>query len=337
MNNLKSLATKYFGLASAIFFFAGFVWDYFMAPSILEPLAIHLSGGYFLMLTILIYLKEVRLKNNIYFKLFVSFALGFYASLIFIYYIRGGDILVNLPILFILFFFMFANEFVKNKYRKLVELSSFSITTIFYFIFIIPVIVKSLSDMQFYIALFSSFVFLFFYLKFIFDKDEELKRYRLHYYIISPILLLALAFYLKLLPAVPLSLHYSGFYKSINSNLDNAGVRYYDFNSKINRDIMSLGVRKIKKEDLIDNKVYYYSEVEAPTNLNTIITHTWDKYDEKSSKWVNISKVSYPAVGGREGGYRGYSFINVNSEGKYRVSVIINGSRYIGSAKIIIE
>src|SRR5438046_3026621 len=55
-------------------------------------------------------------------------------------------------------------------------------------------------------------------------------------------------------------------------------------------------------------RVYVFSAIFAPSGLSTIIFHEWQHYDENTKDWVTTNTEQFPIIGGRDGGYRGYSF-----------------------------
>jgi len=76
--------------------------------------------------------------------------------------------------------------------------------------------------------------------------------------------------------------------------------------------------------------VYNFSSVFAPTNISTKIKHRWSYYQEDVQKWVVKDILSYPMIGGREGGYRGYSLKYAVEPGRWRVDVITESGRILG-------
>lgn len=64
-----------------------------------------------------------------------------------------------------------------------------------------------------------------------------------------------------------------------------------------------------------------YSAVFAPIQLKTNIVHVWRRYDDASGMWRTESTVRFPIVGGREGGYRGYSTKSQPASGRWRVDI----------------
>ena len=77
--------------------------------------------------------------------------------------------------------------------------------------------------------------------------------------------------------------------------------------------------------------VYRWTSVFAPTKLSTAIVHNW-QYKEGSS-WKTVSTISFPIVGGSDGGYRGYSMKENLETGSWRVSVETARGQVIGRVR----
>jgi hypothetical protein len=82
--------------------------------------------------------------------------------------------------------------------------------------------------------------------------------------------------------------------------------------------------------------VYVWSSVYAPTKLTTNIIHEWQYYDRAESKWRTASRVTFAISGGRDGGYRGYSFKQNTFPGRWRVNVLTPHERTIGQINFTI-
>ncbi len=82
--------------------------------------------------------------------------------------------------------------------------------------------------------------------------------------------------------------------------------------------------------------IYVWSAIFAPTNLTTTILHEWQKYDETEGKWVITNSFSYPIVGGRDGGYRGYSVKGDVTPGEWRVRVLTRYGQVIGQVSFTV-
>ncbi|MBM3272183.1 DUF2914 domain-containing protein [Candidatus Kaiserbacteria bacterium] len=68
--------------------------------------------------------------------------------------------------------------------------------------------------------------------------------------------------------------------------------------------------------------VYVWSTVFAPTGLSTMIEHEWQRFDEQAGEWRTTDTLLFPISGGRDGGYRGYSYKSDVSPGTWRVNVL---------------
>lgn len=83
--------------------------------------------------------------------------------------------------------------------------------------------------------------------------------------------------------------------------------------------------------------VYVFTSVFAPTKLSTTIKHEWQYYAPEWKAWIDVSEVSFPIQGGRDGGYRGYTLQDATHPGKWRVNVRTADDRLIGSVTFRIE
>jgi len=76
--------------------------------------------------------------------------------------------------------------------------------------------------------------------------------------------------------------------------------------------------------------IYVWSAIFAPSDLSTRVLHEWQRYDEASRSWETQNTVGFLVVGGRDGGYRGYSEKQIGETGKWRVNVITEYGQLIG-------
>jgi len=83
--------------------------------------------------------------------------------------------------------------------------------------------------------------------------------------------------------------------------------------------------------------VYVFTSVFAPTRLSTTVTHEWERYHPVVDEWLEVSDVSFPIQGGRDGGYRGYTLQDVTVPGDWRVNVRTADGRLIGRVSFRIE
>jgi hypothetical protein len=65
--------------------------------------------------------------------------------------------------------------------------------------------------------------------------------------------------------------------------------------------------------------------------------HRWQWYDPAEKAWVTKSVIIYPIIGGRDGGYRGYSLLPISDAGSWRVNIETNDGRLIARLPFTVE
>lgn len=83
--------------------------------------------------------------------------------------------------------------------------------------------------------------------------------------------------------------------------------------------------------------LYVFSSVFAPTDLDTRIIHDWQHFDDNADKWLSVTKITFPIIGGRGEGYRGFSKKENLFEGNWRVDVKTERNQIIGRVRFNIK
>jgi hypothetical protein len=83
--------------------------------------------------------------------------------------------------------------------------------------------------------------------------------------------------------------------------------------------------------------VYCFAKVFAPTSIQTEIFHKWERYDDVEKKWIQHARMSYSIVGGGDGGYRGYTYIQNYRDGKWRCSVETQRGQVLGRENFTVD
>ena len=133
--------------------------------------------------------------------------------------------------------------------------------------------------------------------------------------IVSVYSLMTAGYFANIIPPIPLSIREAGIYH----NLTPSGGEY-----KLVGEEESWFDHLIPGQTIhadANDSLYAYTRVFAPNNLDTTIVHKWQAYDVEAHKWITQSTLSFPIVGGRDEGYRGYSRKSHLAPGKWRVSV----------------
>jgi len=150
---------------------------------------------------------------------------------------------------------------------------------------------------------------------------------------IAVLVLMNLFYFTNILPPLPLSAgaagvyhnvwHVPGDYLATEETNQSWGVRYLGSSPTLH----------IASGDAL----YAYSSVFAPTALTTSVVHQWQWYDPTQKSWVTKSTISYPIVGGRDGGYRGYSELPISTSGDWRVNIETSDGLLIARLPFTVE
>jgi hypothetical protein len=84
-------------------------------------------------------------------------------------------------------------------------------------------------------------------------------------------------------------------------------------------------------------KLYLYSAVFAPYRLTTNIQHRWEWRDPKTKDWILEQTVRFAIRGGREDGYRAYSFHSQPQPGEWRVNILSLDGRAVGRVRFSVQ
>ena len=141
------------------------------------------------------------------------------------------------------------------------------------------------------------------------------------------------AYFLNVLPPLPLSLKSAGVYHRIVRGSDGAYLlsgeprawyqAYLRYNTMYHK--------------VAGEPIYVFTSVFAPTNLSVGIIHEWQQYDIVLGEWTIVETVAFQITGGRDGGYRGYSVAYSPSAGDWRVNVRTRHGQLIGRVNFTIK
>jgi hypothetical protein len=156
-----------------------------------------------------------------------------------------------------------------------------------------------------------------------FLKVDHIARHRGHMIATIGTIFIAMnaAYFLNLIPPIPLSLRKAGMYYQV----------VWD-----DGDYKTVGEEETWFQKLIpgqalypDGPIYAFTSIYAPADLSTTIVHRWE-YDDEDKGWVIMDDLSFPVIGGRDEGYRGYSKKTTFKPGKWRVTVMTERGQVLG-------
>lgn len=265
----------------------------------------------------------------------VQFSFGGLFGRFLIYYSRGGSLYTSWPFLLILAVLLIGNEFAKKYYTRLtLQISFFFLALFSYLIFFIPVLIGQMGDDIFLLSGIASLlvVSLFVYLLDRFVPQRMANSSNIIFGSIGLIFFLINLFYFtNIIPPLPLSLREADIYHYLARTPDGYRVS---------------GEKEPTLSFLMPNKIIHlpsgnslsaFSAVFAPTDFETSIIHDWQYYNPRLERWEGRSRVTLPIVGGRDGGYRGYSVKNNIEPGYWRVNIETLSGQIVGRLKFKVE
>jgi len=323
-----------------LFFVAGFIFDTLTLGRVdrlydIVVLCLHMTA-----LTIVIYLYNLvddnKWKNTfiaryqVYFPLAIQFFFGGLSSAYVIYYSRSVSASKTASFFILLLLLLFANEFLKKRIaNKYLQFSVYFFISFTFFTFIIPVFIREMNTYIFIISGLVSLGITLALITIIYRKSVS-TRLEINYGkllgIILGIYIIINAFYfLKLIPPVPLALSNGIVAHSITKTNNKYVVAYeaeewYIFWRK----------HKPKFRHSNNKRVYVFTSIFAPTDLKKSIIHRWKWYNPTTKAWEIIEDIGYDITGGRDNGFRGYTYKSNVKEGLWEVEVITEEALVLG-------
>lgn len=265
-----------------------------------------------------------------YAPVLVQFTFGGLLSGMLIFYGRSGDWLASWPFLLIIILVIYGNETIKDRAGRLVfNLAIFFVGLFSYLVLIIPVLLGQMGALIFLgsglIALFITYCFILLLATII--PNFLGFHMRAIVFTLGAIYATMNGFYfLNIIPPIPLSLKDLGIYHSV--------IRFEDGRYQLKYEAGEWW-QPLKQSDTTlhigaGENIFCFAQVFAPTKINTDIYHSWEFYDEAEGEWVERSRISYPILGGRDGGYRGYTLISSHEPGRWRCKVETGRGQVLG-------
>lgn len=330
---LLSIKTHWLALKKylpALFFLGGFVWDALTIGKSVQASDLWILGLYLLASTLIIVVISQQQNSSteaagisVWWQSFLpawlpyfllQFLFGSMLSPLFILYFKSAGHIWAWLMVLLLAWLLVLNEFLENHYRKFTLVwAMYGLCSILLLNFALPFTFGSISSWWFYAStIIALFLVTVIYTKF----TAQLGR-------VSPVYsvagLLTLAYSIDVIPPVPLvkrDIQVAYDVKKQESKQNRVYVLtqekspWWSFWSDYSNDLVVPS----------GGRVYCFSSVFAPNGLQTLLIHDWQRYTKNG--WVSQSKASFRLNGGRDNGYRGYTFKSNPQPGSWRVRLM---------------
>lgn len=331
VDKLKQFVRRHQKAAPVIFFIAGFTWDSLTLQRIDRLYENVVLCFYLICLSLCLYLynladdgkwKETFLeKYEEYFPLAIQFFLGGLCSAYVIFYSRSVTLTKTLSFFIILVILLFANEVLKQRIsNKYLQFSAYFFVSFTFFTFFIPVMFNVMNTFTFILSGLISLTLTLLLIAFIYRESpstrKEINGGRIAGLILGIYVLINTFYYFNLIPPVPMALE-EGFVAHNVEKQNGDFVVTYEKNSWMK--FWSTHQPEFSRTE--NDTVFVFTSIFAPTDLKKSVFHVWKWYNPNTEKWETTDRISYEITGGREGGYRGYTYKTRIKPGKWEVDV----------------
>lgn len=326
----RALATDSRFYLPALAFLGGFLWDAFTLGRYVRATDLLILGAYLLVACgIVLWLGKRHTSGAVapmpvpagwrlrlpY--LLLQFLFGSLLSALFILYFRSASHLMAIFWTMGLACLLIANEFLEDHYKRLtLSWALLGLCTILLFNFSLPFAIGSIHATWFYCSTLIGALLI----HWLHERSGRAGRVVFVWLIAA---VLSLAYLVDAIPPVPL----------VKRDVQ-VGIRLERANGQIS--LMSEPKLWWAPWTLIGNtaavpegeKVYCVSSVFAPIGLKTRLFHRWQFKDAKQG-WTTMSHIGFDLEGGRQQGFRGYTYKQNVQPGKWRVAVETENGRTV--------
>ena len=340
---IKSLYLRYERILMPATLVIGFLVDYFTFTNIQISITFTVLSIYWVIAGVTIAFTSLydagQLPGRLrYFRLFsplaIQFTFGALLSASLIFYWFSGAFSISWPLMMVVAVLMVSNDIFRHYFIKpAVQISVYFFTTLSLLLIILPFIFNSLSIWIFIGAggISSAIFALYLYGLFAIAPHSRRQKYQLIIPVAAILLAMNVLYFTDIIPPIPLALREAGLYHSIKTSGGTYTMRgepEYFLQNVFGRQTLH-----IKPDD----RVYLYTAIFAPAKIKTAIVHRWQYYDPVQKEWLTKDKLSFSITGGRQDGFKGYSWESELTPGRWRVYVENQRGQVLGRIRFNVE
>ena len=263
----------------------------------------------------------------------IQFLLGGLFSAYTIFYSKSATLTGTAVFFCLLVGFLVANEFLRDRLSNMQLLVGlYALVCFGFFTFFLPVMTGMMNAMVFLAGAGLTILVVWRVVHLVYWRNSG-RSNREAMLAVAPALslvgLLIGFYFLNWIPPVPLSMKFGGMYHEVKRSGDHFELSYerawYEFWKRSNTTFTD------------DEPIYCFTAVFAPVTLNTTIYHHWFYRSDKNKPFSPADRIPLKISGGREGGYRAYTFKQGLDPGDWRVDIETEDGRVIGRVALRVE
>lgn len=326
------------------FFVGGFILDIFLLSTpddlfgIFQQLVYIAIIGALLHFEVLYRLRKFkpgpRLKKFWHYRsLLLHFSFGSLLNLYSLFYIKSASLMSSFFFLLVMLALVLANElpFVKRA-SVASKVAMYAICLFSFFSILLPIGLGFVGWIPFLLAV--AFVGFAFFLHVRLLEKSFTDRRLLHRAMLYPsgtiLAVFSLFYVLGWIPPVPLSVVEQGVYYSVEKkagqyilSFEKPWWKFWQTSAKPFRAVPG-------------DKLYFYAQIYSPTRISDSVVIHWLTKNVKGN-WVSSDKVPMNIQGGREMGFRGFSYKSNYSPGEWQIRVETTGGIGIARHYVTVE
>jgi len=260
--------------------------------------------------------------------LFLQYSFGNLFSAFLIFYSYSGSFFASWPFIIVIIFLMIGNEIFRTyNIRPTSQISVYFFALFSYLNLLFPNILKSLGTKIFLGSGVISLTIILCFIIVLSSYVPEVRKKKKTLFISVGIIfsIMNLFYFLNLIPPIPLSIQNVGVYHEIKR----VGNKYEVMGESCGSWLRCLFYHDKRHISTDRKKMYLFSAIYAPGGMKLDVIHEWQKFDGDKKKWETITNIPFSVVGGRDVGYRWYTYYMVY-QGLWRVNIKTSDGKTIG-------
>ncbi|MBX3301544.1 MAG: DUF2914 domain-containing protein [Nitrospira sp.] len=271
-------------------------------------------------------------ESRPYYPMASQFLLGGLFSAYAIFYSQSATFTGTAIFFALLIVLLVANEFLRDRLSNLrILVGLYAVVCFAFFTFFLPVITGFMNVAIFLIGTVLSLAVTLYLVRLVYRNKPD-QSARETFSVTAPAMALITVlvgfYFLNWIPPVPLSLKFGGIYHEVKRTGDQFELsfekRWYQFWKRSDTTFPA------------DEPIYCFTAVFAPVDLNTTIYHHWHFRPNDTKPFMRADRIPIKISGGRDGGYRAYSFKQGLDPGDWRVDVETEDGRIIGRVAVTV-
>jgi hypothetical protein len=230
---------------------------------------------------------------------------------------------------------MLANEMPQiRRLRSLLRPGLYAFCLISYLNYFFPILIGRMGDWVFLLAWVLSAGLIYMLIRKLasLHHEPEKARVKLGWSPVLVLILVAVFYFAKWIPPVPLSMQYAGIFRNVEPQEGHYRLIY--LKPPWTRFWQESEHLFLAREG---DRVYFFTRIFGPSRFEHRVFLRWELKDPRRNRWIKSDRIPLPVKGGREQGYRGYAYKENYQPGEWRVEVETEDGRVLGGVVFRIE